>query len=574
MTKKLLVPALIFLAICCGSCHYGNSHEDRFSTDTAVISKGEIAFNRNCSGCHNFRQDGIGPMLGGLTDSIPKGWIENFIRDPNKSVASGDSRAAAIFQQYKVIMPSFANLTGEDMQGILAFLHIHKKAAIKSRPFAGKEIVNPFPKVISLSGLVANLELVTQFPASSDSGKSPLARITQMGYQPGTGRSFILDLRGKLYSLEQSRPAVYMDMAKLRPAFIAEPGLATGFGSFAFHPDFARNGLMYTTHTEGPGVATADFGYGDSIKVTLQWVITEWKTDDPLAPVFSGKGREILRINMVSGIHGVQQIAFNPHSRPADKDYGLLYIGIGDGGAVENGYPELAHNRKTLWGTIIRIDPAGRNSANKQYGIPPQNPFVLDTAGGSRREIFAYGFRNPHRITWLKNGSMLASNVGQAKIESLYLILPGRDYGWPVREGNFVIDPYGDISKVYALPANDSAAHITYPVAAFDHDEGKAICGGFEYQGKKIPALNGKFLFGDIPSGRLFYINVADIRQGNQAQIMEWKIMLGGRPVNLKDLSGSQRADLHFGRDAQGELYMMTKADGKIYRITGAHTDR
>ena len=161
-----------------------------------------------------------------------------------------------------------------------------------------------------------------------------------------------------------------MDMAKLKPKFINEPGLATGFGSFAFHPDFAKNGLLYTTHTEAPNSGKADFTYADSIKVTLQWVLTEWKADDPNAPTFSGTSRELLRVNMVSGIHGVQEITFNPLAKPGDEDYGLLYIGIGDGGAVEEGYPFIAHSKEKIWGTIIRIDPAGRNSANGQYGIP------------------------------------------------------------------------------------------------------------------------------------------------------------------------------------------------------------
>ena len=112
---------------------------------------------------------------------------------------------------------------------------------------------------------------------------------------------------------------------------------------------------------------------------------------------------------------------------------------------------------------------------------------------------------------------MLACNIGQGNIESVNLIMPGHDYGWPIREGNFVLNPYGDLNKVYPLPANDSIYKVTYPVAEFDHDEGKAISGGFEYWGTAIPQLKGKYLFGDIPSGRLFYIDMADVKQGKQA---------------------------------------------------------
>src|SRR5437868_8383289 len=106
----------------------------------------------------------------------------------------------------------------------------------------------------------------------------------------------------------------------------------------------------------------------------------------------------------------------------------------------------------------------GRNSANGHYGIPPDNPFAHSQNTKELGEIYAYGFRNPHRIAWNKSGKMLVFNIGQANIESVNLILPGHNYGWPTREGNFLFDPNGDLSKVYPLPANDSIYKITYPV--------------------------------------------------------------------------------------------------------------
>jgi len=166
---------------------------------------------------------------------------------------------------------------------------------------------------------------------------------------------------------------------------------------------------------------------------------------------------------------------------------------------------------------------------------------------------------------------MLACNIGQANAESVNLVLPGHDYGWPIREGTYLLDPYGDITKVYPLPPNDSIYKVTYPVAYFDHDEGLAISGGFEYSGTAIPALRGKYLFGDIPSGRLFYIDMADVKQGKQALIKEWKVALNDSAGTAKKLcKGCERVDLHFGRDARGELYMLTKVDGKVYKLVSA----
>ena len=467
-------------------------------------------------------------------------------------------------------MPSFASSTDDEIKGLLAYLNTHHQPGKQETSSDNKALENPIPKPIELSSLIVELELITQIPPSSDSGKLPLTRITKFGYQPNKLDPFILDLRGKLYKLNNNRPFVYMNLAKLRPKFIHEPGLATGFGSFAFHPEFSKNGLFYTTHTEPRGSAKADFSFGDSIRPLLQWILTEWKTDRPGADTFSGKGRELFRIDMVSGIHGVQEITFNPLARPGDEDYGLLYIGVGDGGCVENGHASLAHSIEKIWGTIIRIDPSGRNSSNGQYGIPRSNPFTNNHTSKVLPEIYAYGFRNPHRISWSKSGSMLVCNVGQAKIESVDLVLPGHDYGWPIREGTFLLNTYGDLNKVYPLPPDDSIYHVTYPVVQYDHDEGKAICGGYEYWGNAIPALKGKYFFGDIPKGRLFYVNMADIKPGSQATIKEWKVSVRGIVKTLTELCGTDRVDLHFGRDAQGELYIMTKPDGKVYRMKSA----
>ena len=573
MKKRILLIqiALLFL-LYLSSCNSNSSlDKSAISTDSVTIAKGRASFHQSCSGCHNFRQDDIGPALGGITDSIPATWLLSYIKDPKKMIESGDARAVELIKKYKVTMPSFITLTDDQINGIIAFINTRQKAVPLIVKHTGKELSDPIPDSIKPSNLVVGIDFVTQFPASLKPGEVPRARITKLGYEPNTRKSFVLDLQGKLYRLENNKPVVYMDMAKLRPKFINEPGLATGFGSFAFHPEFAKNGLLYTTHTEPPGSGKADFKYDDSIKVTVQWVLTEWKVDQPGADTFSGKGRELFRANFVTGIHGVQEITFNPLSKPGDKDYGLLYIGAGDGGSVEEGFQFLAHTKDKIWGSILRIDPRGNNSANGQYGIPRDNPFVKDDSSKSLGEIYAYGFRNPHRITWTKSGKMLASNIGQANIESVNLVEPGHDYGWPIREGTFLLDPYGDLKSVYPLPANDSIFNITYPVAQFDHNgRGSAISGGYEYWGTTIPQLKGKFFFGDIASGRLYYIELADLKQGKQSTIKEWKISMNGTPESLTHLDGADRADMRFGRDAHGEMYIMTKTDAKLYKLVSA----
>lgn len=563
-----IASAALFLLNCFSNCHSPNSSDtSSIPTDSVTIAKGQTDYANKCNSCHNFYYDGIGPQLAGITSQTSVEWIKNFIRDPKKVIDAGDTTAQRLFKNYKTLMPSFAYLPDEDINAILAFLHTKKKLLASPIKEDTNDIKNPIPDSLRFSDLVVGLKLLTQIPRSSN--EPPAARITKLDYQPNTGDLFVLDLRGKLYKLQNDQPQVYLDMAKLKPKFINQPGLATGFGSFVFHPEFSKNGLLYTTHTEPPGSGKADFSYPDSIPVLLQWVLTEWKTDPKSFP-FSGHGREILRIDMPTGIHGMQEIAFNRLAKPGDEDYGLLYMGIGDGGSTEIGHALVSQVPDRIWGSIIRIDPSGRNSRNGQYGIPPFNPFYKPGNEKSLGEIYAWGFRNPHRISWSQSGQLLSVNIGEHNIEALNIIKPGHFYGWPIREGTFLERFFYNTGKIYPLPKNDSLYHVTYPVAQFDHDEGAAISGGFEYRGTLLPQLAGKYLFGDIASGKLFFVNMKDLRLGRQATIKKWRISLNGVPTTLAKLCGSERVEVRFGMDSQRELYILTKADGKVYKLVSA----
>lgn len=557
------------LLLTLAACSTKNSSESEIQTDSATVARGHAIFNQTCAACHTIDQDAIGPALGGVTEQVSPEWLATFIRDPKTVIESGDVRAKALFEKYKTIMPSFAYYNKEEIDGIIAYLHTQKssgKRVVSARD--ANVIVNPIPQGIEMSDLVVDMKLVAQMPATSE--QKPLTRITKFFSRPDTKEFFVLDLRGKLFRLTNGKAEVYMDIAEHMPKFINAPGHATGFGSFAFHPQFAKNGLLYTTHTEQPDAATADFVFDDTLKVKLQWVISEWKTDQPNAFPFRGKSRELFRVNMVGQSHGVQEITFNPLSRPGDEDYGLLYVGIGDGGSAERGILHINKGPENIWSSIVRIDPAGRNSKNGKYGIPATNPFVNSNNPKALGEVYAYGFRNPHRITWTKDGKMLSSNIGQHQIEELNLILPGHDYGWPSREGSFVIYLKEDTRRLYALPADDAANNFDYPIAEYDHDEGNAIMGGYEYQGATIEELKGKYLFGDMVNGRLFYVNVKDIRPGEQTQMREFKITLNGKATSFKNLCNEERLSMRFGRDDSGEIYISTMPDGKIYKLVTA----
>lgn len=533
--------------------------------DSTVAAKGQQLFQANCATCHNFKQKGIGPSLGRVASEVPADWLKKFIQNAPGVIERGDARANQLYAEYKQLMPAYPQLKEAELNALVVYIKANQQKADR-KSLAPDGLKDPIPARIKSAGLVLTLDPITTAPASAQ--RAPLARINKTVILPGKQeRVFIQDLRGKLYELVDNDWRVMLDMAHERPNFIPSPGLATGLGSFAFHPEFYQNGLLYTTHTEKAHSAKADFNYADSIKVTLQWVLTEWQIKDPNATSFEGIGRELLRIDMVSSIHGMQDIAFNPNARKGSEDYGLLYIGIGDGGATENGYYFLCNGRNRPWSSVLRIDPKGRNSRNGKYGIPAVNPFAADKDESTIKEIFVRGFRNPNRFWWTTDGKMLISDIGQSQAEEINLAKAGADYGWPEREGTFVINHRGRMDQVYALPANDATLGYTYPVAQYDHDEGKAISGGFVYTGKEFPELTNKYIFGDINNGRVFMVDSKQLQLGRQVPIEELTISVNGAITSFQAINGKEKPDLRLGLGAKGALYIFTKANGVVYQI-------
>ena len=552
------------------SCKKDTPYSTVIATDAQSINQGKMVFNQYCGSCHNFNFDGIGPRLGGITDSVSIDWLRDFISNPAKLIEAGDARAKRLQTKFKVLMPPFAGLGDTAINTIISYLHARKPAILSTRYADRIEVKNAIADTIPLSGLVVKLKLIKEIPVSNPQKSAPLARIQKLDYEPHSGQSFILDMNSTLYRLIGDQISVYLDMSKQIEKFINQPGLSSGFASFAFHPEFYKNGLLYTAHTEPAATKPADFTFEDSLESALQFVILEWQSSQPEAKEFTGTHRELFRIDMVSKAHGVQEIAFNPTAKKDHNDFGLLYIAIGDAGAGENRYPYLLHSKSRAWGTVFRIDPSRHPkkstlSKNGKYGIPKSNPFV--TEPGAIGEIYAYGFRNPHRITWTQKGQLLVSNIGHHDVETLNLVEPGEDYGWPYMEGRYILDPMGDLDKIYDPIESDTITkQVSTPVAQFDRDDAKAIAGGYEYKGS-IPLLRGKFIFGDIPSGNIYFIFTDQIQKGKDATIYEMLVSLEGKIVNLKDLNKNSRLELHFGQDAKGEMYLMTKADGKLYKI-------
>lgn len=501
------------------------------------------------------------------------------------------------------------------------------------------QVGNPIPTPIVKQGLRVEIQDLVQMPSTQGtSGGKPdhspgaRARINFLHKSPD-GRLFVNDLRGQLYTLDSNfAPQLFVDLdaanggaGSIFPAMRFNNGLAAGFISFEFHPEFATLespgfGKFYTIHMEDaattsavPDFATVDQRTG-SQPVRYHTVVTEWTTPTPLDNSWnaaSGTRRELLRVGTTadSYFHPYGDLQFNPLADPGDPDYGMLYISGGDWGYINGagapqgsgteGQPGQLQRLDTLAGTLLRIDPrspteTGGPAGFGDYTIPAINPFV-DGNPNTFDEIYAFGFRNGHRMAWdNSDGQLYVMNVGHANLEEIERVVPGGNYGWGLREGTFVNGNdlanggNGDADQVFANNVSDAldvdfrGQEFLYPVVEYDHGEGNAIAGGFVYQGTGVPQLQGKYVFGDIVNGRIFAADMSAIRNVDITdplssvtaveEIQLYTVGAGGveTNVNLTGLVGSGRADLRFGTDPTGEIYIMTKTDGFIRRLGSA----
>ncbi|GAB2787568.1 hypothetical protein GCM10027275_35470 [Rhabdobacter roseus] len=570
--------ALVVGLINCVSSKKGQSTQQGTSATTNALAEGKELFTTNCISCHALEEDGMGPRLGGVSGGLSEKQFVAFVNNPARFIDAGDERAVALHARYKLLMPPFEFLGDDKIKAIFAYLDQEtKQRSIAPLPLeqinssSSKALTGKLTPVIRKSGLKLELEEFAQIPFSSET--PPRTRLATMRPHPSAdGTLYVSDQRGIIYRIENGQVGTFLDVRDKIQDFINTPGLATGLGSFIFHPEYLQNGLIYITHTEAYKRKPADFEYADSVKVAMQWVLSEWKIKDVKSKVFEGDRRELLRINVPSQVHGVQDINFIPGLSKRDSDYGLLYMGIGDGGTTIGRHPELCHTITSLLGTIIRIDPRGSNSPNGKYGIPADNPFVKETNPAVRKEIWAYGFRNPHRQTWdLAHGKrMFSTEVGEVHIEEVNVIEKGGDYGWNVREGTLGISAK-ELKSVFLVNDGPNSPYRV-PFVQYDHLDGNAISGGPVYRGP-LAALDGKYLFGDIVSGRIFHVNID--KQLTDSTAYEIGLVQGTRETTMQELTATKRVDLRIDYNPYTkELYLMSKNDGKIRRVTKAYFEK
>ena len=472
------------------------------------------------------------------------------------------------------------------------------------------QITNPIPALVEKRGLMVEIRDVVRLPdtrglrpADQDVTPAGWARVSYVRDLPD-GRRFANDSRGLLYRLDRNnQPSVYANVAAAFP-FAVYNRLESGFIGFDFHPDFARNGLLYTVHGEraAGNPATPNFippGFTQA-DVTYHNVITEWRATNPAANTFEGTRRELLRVaHVVNNLtHPFGAVEFNPTSKPGAADYGLLYtsgsdLGFSNGGGPHANNPGQTQRLDSVVTAILRFDPRSPTASGGvkglgDYTIPAINKFAADGDPTTLGEIYAYGFRNAHRLSWdLTDGTMFAADIGMNHIEEINIVRNGENYGWMKREGfweNGMTRPGGALNQLFPLPADVLDGRrkdgFTYPVAIYDRNDGQAVSGGFAYSGR-IAALRGKFVFGDIVRGRLFAANLAAMKKADDgipqtvAPVEEIQLYVRGAGgnrtyVTLRELAEQTmgatlaRADLHISRSRAGELFITSRQDGVI----------
>ena len=337
----------------------------------------------------------------------------------------------------------------------------------------------------------------------------------------GSNRLFIVTQQGKISILENDQQAkeatVFLDIEDR--VVYKEKENEEGFLGLAFHPKYKQNGefFVYYTSTEAPHLS----------------VISRFRvsSNDP-NKADPNSEEEIMRIPQPYWNHNGGSIVFG-----AD---GYLYIALGDGGAANDPHGN-GQSLGTLLGKILRIDVDHKENG-KAYAIPKDNPFVGKQ--GAMPENYAYGLRNPWCISFDRpTGTLWCADVGQDIWEEIDIIVKGGNYGWNLREGKHKFGPKG------SEPRKD----LIEPIWEYNHNVGKSITGGEVYHGKRVPELEGHYIYADYVSGKVWALKY-DAK--------------AGRVTANRSIESATMPYIAIGLDDASEVYL-TDVFGQIWWLEG-----
>lgn len=336
-----------------------------------------------------------------------------------------------------------------------------------------------------------------------------------------SNRIFVVEQSGVIYVFDNdsntSTKSVFLDIQNKVDDSSNEEGLL----GLAFHPNYETNSYFYVNYTASNPDRTLIARYSVSS--------SNPNAADPNSELV------VMTIPKPYVNHNAGQLAFGPND-------GYLYITTGDGGS--GGDPQgNGQNRQTLLGSILRID-VDNTAGGLNYAIPTDNPFYGNTQG-FKEEIFAYGTRNPWRMSFDPvTGWLWAADVGQNAYEEVDIIESGKNYGWNTMEGLHCYNP----------PSGCDTSGLTLPIWEYSHSLGSSVTGGYVYRGPGVPELVGKYIYADFGSGRIWSLEYDGINPAVNTQLFDTNLLISS-----------------FGVDQFNELYICA-FDGKIYRFTPTAT--
>ena len=308
------------------------------------------------------------------------------------------------------------------------------------------------------------------------------------------------------------------------------PGDERGLLGFSFCPNYSNTNLFYVNYVnkENETVISRFSSLNKDIKSTE---------------------KILLKFKQPYSNHNGGMLAFGPKDK-------YLYIAVGDGG--DAGDPlKHAQNIETIFGNILRIDVSGDD-----YSIPVTNPFARH--GKAKREIWAYGLRNPWRFSFDRlTGDLYIADVGQSTWEEVnfqsYESKGGENYGWNHFEGSHQFEDFDPLDNT-VMPVFEYSNDMNYMKVLIGWEDegldGCSITGGYVYRGKEIPEIYGRYFFSDYCSGNIWSFK-----------------MEKGKATDIKDhtselnLGGDESVYISsFGEDSNGELYIINY-NGTIYKL-------